>query len=323
MRMVVLDGHVLNPGDNPWTELEQLGQLTVHARTPEALVVERCRDAVAIFTNKTPVTAAAMRQLPALRYIGVLATGVNVVDVAAAQVLGIPVCNVVAYGPDAVAEHVFALLLELTRDVGGHARAVRAGAWCAAPDWCFWNQPLLGLNGLTLGILGFGAIGQRVAGIARAFGMRVLVSSRTRPAALPSDATLVSREELFAQADVLTLHCPLTDETAEIINAQSLARMKRGALLINTARGGLVNESDVANALLGGHLGGYGADTLSGEPPAGDNPLLAAPRVYITPHIAWATLAARRNITRLTAQNLRAWLDGAPINVVNAPLAPR
>lgn len=317
MNIVILDGQVLNPGDNPWDPIAAMGSITVFDRTPPELVVERARNAEVIFTNKTRLPAATLELLPQLRYIGVLATGYDVVDIAAAGKRGIPVCNVVAYGVDAVAQHVMALMLELTRSITRHSDSVRAGQWSNSTDWCYWLHPLRDLTDLTMGVLGFGNIGRRVAELAHAFGMRVQAWNRS-PVSAPDYVSMVSMDALFATSDVVSLHVPLTDTTRGLINAARLASMKPGSLLINTARGPLLDEAAVAAALASGHLGGLGADVLSQEPPTADNPLLSAPRCLITPHISWATLRARKNTMRLAAENLRAWMDGKPQNVVNA-----
>lgn len=318
MHIVVLDGQVLNPGDNPWTPLEACGSLTVYERTPPEQVVERAAHAQIVVTNKTRLTEDILGALPELRYIGVVATGYDVVDIAAAGRRGIPVCNVVAYGVNAVAQHVMALLLELCRRTSLHDASVRAGEWSRAVDWCYWKTPQRELTGLTMGIMGFGHIGRRVGELAHAFGMSVLAHSRS--AGTPPDYApfrFADQETLFAEADVLTLHCPLTDSTRGLVSRERLAAMKPGALLINTARGPLLDEAAVAEALRGGRLGGFGADVLSTEPPAPDNHLLGTPNTLITPHISWATVKARRNITRLAAENIRAWQEGRPRNVVN------
>lgn len=318
MHIVVLDGQVLNPGDNPWTPLETCGALTVYERTPPELVAKRAAHAQIVVTNKTRLTADILAALPELRYIGVVATGYDVVDVAAAGRRGIPVCNVVAYGVDAVAQHVMALLLELCRRTSLHDASVRAGEWSRAVDWCYWKSPQRELTGLNMGIMGFGNIGRRVGELAHAFGMSVLAHSHS--AGMQPDYApfrFVDRDTLFAEADVLTLHCPLTDATRGLVSRERLATMKPGALLINTARGPLLDEAAVAEALHSGHLGGFGADVLSTEPPEPNNPLLGTPNTLITPHISWATVKARRNITRLAAENIRAWQEGQPRNVVN------
>lgn len=317
MNIVVLDGRVLNPGDNPWTALEACGELVVYDKTAPAELPVRAADAEILITNKTRITAEVLALLPRLRFIAVLATGYDVVDSAAAGRRGIPVCNVRAYGVDAVAQHVMALLLELCRQVGAHDASVRAGEWSRSPEWCYWKSPQRELTGSVMGIVGFGNIGRRVAALAQAFGMRVLVC-RHGDMSLPAGVDAVDMDRLFREADVISLHCPLTAQTRGMVDAARLASMKRGALLINTARGLLLDEAAVAQALYSGQLGGLGADVLSTEPPAQDNPLLHTPRTFITPHISWATDAARRNIIRMTAENIRAWQRGKPINVVNA-----
>lgn len=318
MQIVVLDGAILNPGDNPWTPLEELGELTVYPDSTEDQILSRASHATVLITNKTPLTAATIQALPNLRYIGVVATGYNVVDVQAAAVRHIPVCNVVAYGVDSVAQHVLALMLELSRRTSLHDASVKAGDWTRSGQWCYWNSPQVELTGMTMGIMGFGNIGRRVGELCHCFGMEILACQRSphNPPAY-SPFRFVEEEELFASADIISLHCPLTDTNQGMINAARLARMKPGALLINTARGPLLDEAAVAAALHSGHLGGLGVDVLSQEPPAADNPLLHAPRTIITPHLSWATLKARRNITRLAAENIKAWLAGSPTHVVN------
>lgn len=319
MNIVILDGHALNPGDNSWAPLEALGSLRIYPRTPPEAIIERAMDADIIITNKAPLTAATIAALPRLRFIAVTATGYNVVDIAAAAARSIPVCNVVGYGVNAVAQHVMALLLELCRRTALHDASIRAGEWANAPDWCYWKSPQIELTDMVFGIVGFGNIGQRVGELAHAFGMKVLAccnSPRLAPGYKPF--SFVDQETLLSRADVVSLHCPLTAHNDKMINAATLATMKHRALLLNTARGQLLDEQAVAEALHRGTLRGLGADVLSQEPPAMDNPLLAAPNVLLTPHISWATLNARKNITRLTAENIQAWQQGTPINVVNA-----
>jgi glycerate dehydrogenase len=329
MRIVVLDGHTLNPGDNPWDEIAALGDFVVHDHTPRELVVERCACAEIAVTNKALIDAAAMAALPQLRFIAVTATGYNVVDVAAAAARGIAVSNVPEYGTDAVAQHTMALLLELAHGVGEHDAAVRAGEWTRSPDFSFWHRPPLELMGLTLGIVGFGRIGRRVALLGEAFGMRIVAAQRAESATTgaspvpraPSEPSAVERREigrLFAEADVVSLHCPLTAANARFVNRALLARMKPTALLVNTARGGLVDEADLAEALAGGRLAGAAVDVAGEEPISPQNPLLRAPRCLITPHLAWASLAARRRLMSATAGNVRAFLAGAPVNLVHA-----
>ncbi len=318
MRLVVLDGYTLNPGDNPWDDLARLGELTVHDRTPPAQVVERAAGAEIVLTNKTVIDASALAQLPMLRLIAVLATGYNVVDVAAARGRGITVSNVPEYGSADVAQHTLALLLELCHRVGDHSRAVGDGAWSRAPDFCFWLTPPRSLEGQTMGIVGFGRIGRQVAHLARALGMRVLASSRLeRPSGGSPPDGWRTIPDLFAESDVISLHCPLTDDNAGFVNAALLARVRPGALLINAARGGLVDEAALAAALDSGRLAGAALDVLSREPPPPDHPLLHARNCVITPHIGWASLAARRRLMAASVNNVRAFLAGKPVNVVN------
>ena len=318
MRIVVLDGHTLNPGDNPWDALARVGELVVHDRTPPGAVIARAADAEIVLTNKTVLGADAIAALPRLRFVTVLATGYDVVDVAAARRRGIPVSNVPEYGTAGVAQHTLALLLELCHRVGDHARAVAAGEWTRAPDFCFWLVPPLELGGLTIGIVGLGRIGRRVAALAHGLGMRVIATGTTRRDA-PDYAGFAWRSipELFSEADVISLHCPLTAQTAGFVNRELLARVKPTAFLLNTARGGLVDEAALAAALAAGRLAGAAVDVLSSEPPHPDNPLLGAPNCIITPHIAWASLAARRQLMAATVRNVEAFLAGKPVNVVN------
>jgi glycerate dehydrogenase len=318
MILVVLDGYTLNPGDNPWDALAALGQLTVYDRTPSDQIAPRARAADIVLTNKTPLTAETLAQLPKLRFISVLATGQNIVDAAAARARGISISNVPEYGTDSVAQHVFALLLELCHHVGQHDAAVRAGEWARSPDFCFWKAPPVELAGLTMGIVGFGRIGRRVGELARAFGMRVLVATRSAAsAAARSDLESRTIPELFAEADVISLHCPLTPENTRFVNQVLLAKMKGSGFFINTARGGLVDEQALADALNAGTLGGAAVDVVSVEPMRPDNPLLHARNCIITPHIAWGSLAARRRLMAATVRNVEAFLSGQPINVVN------
>jgi glycerate dehydrogenase len=317
--IVILDGHTLNPGDLSWSGLEKLGQLQVHARTPVDLVVSRCRTAAIVLTNKTLIDGESIRALPDLKFIGVLATGYNVVDVAAAAECGVPVSNAPGYARASAAQAVFSLLLELASRTGDHARLVREGAWVSAPDFCFWNYPLHELAGRTLGIVGYGSIGQSVAAIARAFGMSVIVHSR-RPVAGEENIGL---DDLFSRADVVSLHCPLTPQTRELVNAARLSRMKPTAFLINTGRGALVDEAALAEALNAGRIAGAGLDVLSQEPPTAENPLLTACNCIITPHIAWATRAARQRLMDITVGNVESFLAGRPQNLVGPPVQAR
>ncbi len=317
MNIVVLDGFTLNPGDLDWAALRALGPCAIHDRTPPELVLERARDAEAILTNKTVLHGDTIRALPRLRYVGVLATGYNVVDVAAAKERGISVTNVPGYSTHSVAQLTFALLLELTHRAGHHAQAVRDGRWERSADFCFWDFPLTELHGLTFGLVGFGQIGRAVAKLADAFGMCVLVHSRTRPADLPEQFEFADLDTLLARADVVSLHCPLTAESQQLINAQRLARMKPSAFLLNTSRGPLLDEQAVADALNGGRLAGAGLDVLSVEPPRAGNPLLTANNCLVTPHIAWASRAARSRLMDTAVENVRAFLAGSPRHVVN------
>jgi len=318
MRIVVLDGHALNPGDNPWTDLEELGDLTVYDRVTADQIVPKAAGAQVVLTNKTPLTSQTLAQLPDLRFISVLATGYNVVDVEAARRRGISVSNVPVYGTDSVAQFVFAFLLELCHHVASHSEQVHAGEWAKSEDFCFWSTPLTELAGRTMGLLGFGRIGRRVGELAHAFGMPVWAHDP-----FPGDAPPYKPfewkgvEEVFAGADVVSLHCPQTAENQGMVDARLLGLMKPEALLINTARGGLVNEADLAAALNEGRIAGAAVDVVSEEPIRPDNPLLGAGNCLVTPHIAWATLAARRRLMRTTADNVTAFLAGSPINVVN------
>lgn len=316
-RIVVLDGFTTNPGDLDWAPLERLGSCTIHDRTDEADVVTRGRDAEILVTNKTLLPGDVIAALPALRCITVLATGVNVVDLAAAAARGVPVCNVPEYSTPNVAQAVFALLLELTNRTGHLDRTVHEGRWSRCQDFCYWDGELVELAGLTLGIVGHGRIGQAVAQIGRAFGMRILAHRRRPDPGQGDSATLVDIDRLFRESDVVSLHCPLTPETRGMVNASRLSLMKPTAFLINTARGALVDEAALAAALDAGRIAGAGLDVLSVEPPPASNPLLAARNCVITPHIAWATRNARRRLLDATAANVAAFLAGTPRNVVS------
>ena len=314
MRIVILDAFASNPGDVSWAELEQFGELTVYDRTAPEETLDRIADADIVLLNKAPLRAEVLRQCPKLKLISVLATGYNIVDIAAARELGITVCNVPGYSTGAVAQMTFALLLELTQHVGLHSAAVHAGQWQNSPDFCFWNAPLTELAGKTMGLIGCGAIGQAVAAIAKAFGMELLVTSRT-----PKNIDgFVNLQELLERSDVVSLHCPQTVENLHMLNAETIAQMKDGALLINTARGGLVDEQAVADALVSGKLGGYAADVVSKEPICASNPLLTAPNCVLSPHVAWAPKETRLRLHSITAENIRKYLAGQPQNVVNA-----
>jgi glycerate dehydrogenase len=318
MQITVLDGYTLNPGDNPWTEVAALGALTIYDRTPAAEILARAAPAEVVLTNKTPLTAQTLAVLPRLKFISVLATGTNVVDVAAARMRGIPVSNVPEYGTESVAQFVFTLALAACRRVERHDLLVRQGEWQKRRDFCFWDNPQVELSGKRMGVVGFGRIGRRVGQLANAFGMEVMAFDLC-PGAAPAYRPFAWKtlEEVFAEADVISLHCPQTAENAGFVNRQLLARMKPTAWLINTARGGLVNERDLADALEAGVLAGAALDVLGAEPVLADNPLLAARNCLLTPHIAWATTEARRRLMTTTAANIAAFLQGHPINVVN------
>jgi glycerate dehydrogenase len=317
MRIVVLDGCSVNPGDLSWRALGELGELAVHDRTDAERTIERLAGAEIALTNKVVISAAVMAAAPALRYIGVLATGYNVVDIDAARARGILVTNVPAYGTASVVQIVFAHLLNLTHRIGHHDRTVHEGRWAASRDFCYWDYPLIELAGLTLGIVGFGRIGRAVARAAAAFGMRVLACNPSRPAPLPEGVELVPLARVFAESDVVSLHCPLTPETRDLVNAERLASMKKSAFLINASRGQVVDEQALAAALQAGTIAGAGLDVLAQEPPLPTNPLLAAPHCSLTPHIGWATVAARTRLLATAADNVRAFLAGSPRNVVN------
>ncbi len=317
MRIVVLDGYCLNPGDLSWISLARLGELEIFERTAPADLMERARGAAVLLTNKTRLSADALRALPQLRYVGVLATGYDVVDVAAARDLGILVANVPIYGTASVGQYVFALLLELCHHVGLHADSVRAGEWSG--EWCFWKTPLTELAGKTMGIAGFGRIGRQTARIADAMGMTVIASD-TNPVDPPAHPGFrwANMEELLRESDVVSLHAPLTPETRGMICARTLALMRPTSFLINTARGPLVVAKDLAEALNSGRLAGAALDVLAEEPPAASNPLLTARNCLITPHMAWGTLEARKRLMETAVENIAAFLAGRPRNIVNS-----
>ncbi len=322
MKLVVLDGHSLNPGDLSWEGLAGLGELTVYDRTPPAETVARAAGAEIVLTNKVVLCREIIARLPKLKYIGVLATGYNVVDLEAARERGIPVTNVPAYSTDSVAQMVFAHLLNLTQHVGQHAETVRRGRWTASPDFCYWDYPLVELAGLTMGIIGFGRIGRAVARLAAAFGMSVLAHDEYAQTTAPPGVEFVELDEIFRRSDVVTLHCPLTAETEKLVNAERLGLMKRSAFLINTSRGPVLDEQALADALDSGQIAGAGLDVLTTEPPQAENPLLTADtekNCFITPHIAWATRAARARLLETVVENVRKFLAGHPQNMVNPP----
>lgn len=310
--IVILDGFTANPGDISWAAIEALGNCKIYDRTGEADVVARAADADIVLTNKTLITQKSLAALPRLRYIGVLATGYNTVDVQAAQQRGILVCNVPEYSTPNVTQAVFALLLELTNRTGHHSQTVHEGRWSASPDFCYWDGELVELAGRTLGIVGYGRIGKAVAAVGRAFGMQILAHRRTAS----DDPQFVSLDRLLSESDVVSLHCPLVPDTKELINAATLAQMKPSAFLINTARGALIHEPDLAAALNAERIAGAGLDVLSVEPPLASNPLLSARNCVLTPHVAWATRNARLRLLEVTAANIRSYLLNRPQNVI-------
>lgn len=316
MVIKVLDGYGLNPGDLSWRGFECMGTVTVYDRTAPEQIAERAADADVLLTNKTPLTAATLRSLPRLRYVGVLATGYNVVDVAAAREAGIVVTNIPAYGTASVAQTVFAHLLAIAQRVEHYTDENRRGRWSRSADFCYWDFPLVELAGKRIGIVGFGNTGSATARIAAAFGMEVWAFTSKSADSLPAGVRKAELDELFRSCDVVSLHCPLTESTRGMVDAARLAVMKPTAILINTGRGPLVVERDLADALNAGTIFAAGLDVLCSEPPAADNPLLSARNCFITPHIAWATLEARERLMRIAADNLRSYLDGRTVNNV-------
>ena len=319
MKAVVLDGYTENPGDLSWDWLKAFGEYEVYDRTPggEAEIIRRIGEAEIVITNKVPISDAVIDACPGLKYIAVTATGYNVVDYEYAKRRGIPVSNVPAYGTAAVAQFAIAMLLEICHHIAHHSQAVHEGRWEHAEDWCFWDYPLIELDGKTLGIIGFGRIGQQTGRIAKALGMTVLASGSRPTESGRAIAEYVEQAELFARADVIALHCPLFPETQGIINKDSIAKMKDGVIIINNSRGGLVVEQDLADALNSGKVAAAGLDVVSTEPIKGDNPLLTAKNCIITPHISWASKEARERIMACTEQNVRAYISGSPVNVIN------
>ena len=317
MNIVVLDGYTLNPGDLAWDALKALGNCTIHERTLADQIIPRLADAEVAITNKVPFSKETLAALPKLRYIGVTATGHNIIDAAAAKERNVVVSNVPLYGTRSVAQHTFALLLELTQHAGHHAQTVRDGRWVKSIDWCYSDHPLIELDGLTMGIVGYGRIGRAVGELAQAFGMKVLTNVSNRRKEAPQNVSVVELDPLFASSDVVSLHCPLTPETKHLVNAARLARMKPGAFLLNTSRGPLIDEAALAEALNSDRIAGAGLDVLSVEPPKADNPLLTAKNCLITPHNAWATRAARGRLMEVVVANVKAFLEGRPQNVVN------
>ena len=314
MKITILDGHALNPGDLSWNQIKQFGDLTYYDRTEnEELTIQRIGESEIVLLNKVPITRTVLEHCPNIKLICVLATGYNVVDCQAAAERGIPVCNVPGYGTDAVAQFTFALLLELCHRVGLHSDSVHNGEWSACPDFCYWKTPQMELAGKTMGIIGYGAIGQAVGKIATALGMNILAYSRTqRPG-----HSYVDLDTLLAESDVISLHCPLFPENTGLINQETIAKMKDGAILLNTARGGLINEQAVSDALCSGKLRGFAGDVVTTEPIPANSPLLGAPNCILTPHMAWAPIESRQRILDATEENIRAFLSNKPTNVVN------
>lgn len=318
MKIVVLDGHTLNPGDLSWDGLKELGDTVVYDRTPADRTVERIGNAEIVITNKTVIDRTVLDSCPSLRYVGVLATGYNVVDMEAAKEKGIAVTNVPSYGTSAVGQFAIALLLEICHHIGEHGRSVRDGEWTNSPDFCYWKQPLIELDDKTMGIIGFGHIGRRTGLIAQALGMRILAGGSRRVPELESETVkYVEMDELLETSDVISLHCPLMDKTRGIINRNSIAQMKDGVIIINTSRGPLIVEDDLAQALNSGKVYAAGLDVVSIEPVRADNPLLTARNCIITPHIAWAPVEARERLLNIAVDNLRRFLAGSPVNLVN------
>lgn len=316
-KIVVLDGYTENPGDLSWDDLGALGELSVYDRTPMDKVVERIGDAPYVYTNKTPITRETLDACPDLRFIGILATGYNIVDVVYARERGIDVCNIPTYGTNAVSQYVFALLLDICHHVAHHSQAVHEGRWAQNPDWCFWDYPLKELAGKTMGIIGFGRIGRRTGEIARAFGMTVIAYDCHPTDEGRSIADYVALDELYKRSDVISLHTPLFPETREMINAESIQKMKDGVILINTSRGPLVQEMDMADALNRGKVYAFATDVVGVEPIRDDNPLLQAKNCIITPHIAWAPQESRQRLMNIAVENLRQFQNGNAIHVVN------
>lgn len=318
MNIVILDGYTENPGDLSWDEFKKHGELTVHDRTLAKDIVPRLKNADIVFTNKTPISRSTLDACPRIKFIGVLATGYNIVDVQAAKEKGILVTNIPTYGTDAVAQFTIALLLELCHHIGNHSDCVKKGDWTNCQDWCFWNYPLVELSGKTLGVIGFGRIGQKTAQIAQAMGMKILAYD-PYPIQLPETDTLkhVCLDDLLEHSDVITLHCPLFSDTKGIISKETIAKMKDGVMIINASRGALIVEEDLSNALNRGKIAGAACDVVSTEPIQMDNPLITAQNMILTPHIAWAPKESRQRLMDIAVNNLAQYLSGFPINVVN------
>ncbi|MDD6275177.1 MAG: D-2-hydroxyacid dehydrogenase [Clostridiaceae bacterium] len=318
MKIVVLDGYTENPGDLSWGGFEALGEFTCYDRTPADQILSRIGDAEIIITNKTPITRATLEACPNMKYVGVLATGYNVVDVAAAKEHGVAVTNIPTYGTDSVAQFAFAMLLEICHHVQHHSDAVHEGRWEHNQDWCFWDYPLIELAGKTMGIIGYGRIGQSTGRLAQAFGMKVLAYDTFQNPALENEnCRYVERDELFRESDVIALHCPLFPDTEGIINRDTIAKMRDGVIILNNSRGPLIVEQDLADALNSGKVAAAAVDVVSTEPIRGSNPLLSAKNCLITPHISWAPKESRERLMNIAVDNLRAFLEGNPVNVVN------
>lgn len=317
MKIVVMDGKGVNPGDMSWKQIQQFGELIVYERTASEEIIDHVGDAEIVLTNKTVFDEDTIAKLKNVKYIGVLATGYNVVDLKAASKRGIVVTNIPAYSTDSVAQMTFAHILNVTNYVDHYARASRDGEWSRCPDFCYWDKPLVELAGKTIGIIGLGNIGMKVANIALNFGMNVIAYTSKEPKEIPNGINKASIDNILSDSDIISLHCPLTKQTRELINKDSIAKMKRSVIVVNTGRGPLVNEEDVANALHNGLIGAYCADVMCSEPPSADNPLFVEQNAYITPHVAWASKEARIRLMDIAEKNIHSFLSGKPINVVN------
>ena len=317
MKIVVMDGKGVNPGDMSWKQIQQFGELIVYERTASEEIIDHVGDAEIVLTNKTVFDEDTIAKLKNVKYIGVLATGYNVVDLKAASKRGIVVTNIPAYSTDSVAQMTFAHILNVTNHVDHYARASRDGEWSRCPDFCYWDKPLVELAGKTIGIIGLGNIGMKVANIALDFGMNVIAYTSKEPKEIPNGINKASIDNILSDSDIISLHCPLTKQTRELINKDSIAKMKRSVIVVNTGRGPLVNEGDVANALHNGLIGAYCADVMCSEPPSADNPLFVEQNAYITPHVAWASKEARIRLMDIAEKNIHSFLSGKPINVVN------
>lgn len=317
MKIVVMDGKGVNPGDMSWKQIQQFGELIVYERTASEEIIDHVGDAEIVLTNKTVFDEDTIAKLKNVKYIGVLATGYNVVDLKAASKRGIVVTNIPAYSTDSVAQMTFAHILNVTNHVDHYASASRDGEWSRCPDFCYWDKPLVELAGKTIGIIGLGNIGMKVANIALNFGMNVIAYTSKEPKEIPNGINKASIDNILSDSDIISLHCPLTKQTRELINKDSIAKMKRSVIVVNTGRGPLVNEEDVANALHNGLIGAYCADVMCSEPPSADNPLFVEQNAYITPHVAWASKEARIRLMDIAEKNIHSFLSGKPINVVN------